>query len=136
MILAWCIAATVCAASMAAILLTPSVRRSSGKLPATKLWLLTLLVVPGQALPPILLWLAWKRTYYIIPFLGPPIRVGMPAVGWAVCALFFSYLPVTIYALRGRWHWFWLLVHPIATFRMLWRQWSTGREIKLQKNVD
>ncbi|WP_047490907.1 hypothetical protein [Terriglobus sp. TAA 43] len=136
MILAWCIATTVCAAAMAAILLTPSVLRSSGKLSIAKLWLLTLLVIPGQVLPPILLWLAWKRTYYIIPFLGPPIRVGMAAVVWAVCALFFSYLPAAVYALCGRCHWFWLLVHPIETFRMLWRQCGTDHEIKLQKNVD
>ena len=136
MIVTWCIAATVCAAAMAVVLLTPSVLRSSGKLPPTKLWLLTLLVVPGQVLPPILLWLAWKRTYYIIPFLGPPILVGMAAVGWAAAALFSSYLPATVYVLRGRWHWFWLLVHPLETFRMLWRQWSTDHEIKLQKNVD
>ncbi|SDF95941.1 hypothetical protein [Terriglobus roseus] len=136
MILAWCIAATVCAATMAATLLTPSVRRSSGKLSITQLWLLTLLVIPGQVLPPILLWLAWKRTYYIIPFLGPPIRVGMAPVAWALCALFFSYLPATVYALRGQWQWFWLLVHPAATFRMLWRQWGTDHEIQLQKNVD
>ncbi|MEZ2347351.1 hypothetical protein [Terriglobus sp. RCC_193] len=127
MILAWCIAATVCAAATAAVLLHPSVWRNDRNLPVAQWWLLTLLVVPGQVLPPLLFWLAWKRTYYIIPFLGPPIRVGMAAVGWATCALFFSYLPATVYALRKRWHWLWLLLHPFGTIWMLWGKWKAVR---------
>lgn len=136
MILAGCIAATACAATTAAILLSPSVWKGSRKLSIAQLWLLTLLVVPGQTLPPILLWLAWKRTYYIIPFLAPPIRVGMAAVGWAACALFFSYLPSVIYALRRRWHWLWLLVHPCGTFRMLWHAWEAVRAKGTQRNTN
>gem|GEM_PF-3652405 len=128
MILAWCIAATVCAAAIAAILLRPSVWGGSTSLSTAQLWLLTLLVVPGQVLPPVLLWLTWQRTYYIVPFIGPPIRIGMAAVGWASCALFFSYLPAAIYALRGRTHWRWLLLHPFGTICMLWREWETVRK--------
>lgn len=136
MILAWCIAATVCAIAMAAILLSPSVWRSDRKLSITQLLLLTLLVLPGQALPPVLLWLAWKRTYYIIPFLGPPIRVGMAAVGWAICALLFSYLPTAIYALRERTHWRWLPLHPLGTLWMLWQAWETARMPESQRSTD
>lgn len=131
MILAGCIAVTVCAAAMATLLLSPPVWRSSGRLAITQLWLLTLLVLPGQVFPPVLLWLAWKKTYYIIPFLGPPIRVGMAAVGWASCALFFSYLPAAIYVLRKRTHWHWLLFHPLRTIWMLWREWRNRSQNSL-----
>lgn len=133
MILAWCIAATVCAATMAALLLR-RLAQHGRNLPIAQLWLLTLLVVPGQMLPPVLLWLTWKRTYYVVPFLGPPILVGLTGVRWAIVALFFSYLPAAVYALRRQWHWLWLLAHPFGTLRMLWTQWE-GRKTELQ-NAD
>ena len=138
MILAWCIAATACAVAMAVVLLRlPSTQRMQGgrSISIVQLWLLTLLVVPGQALPPVLLWLAWKRTYYIIPFLGPPILVGVAAVWWAASALFFSYLPAAVYALRRQWHWLWFLVHPFGTARMLWREWEVIRQIRSQEDA-
>jgi hypothetical protein len=123
---------------MAAILLWPPARQAQGgrTLTIAQLWLLTLLVIPGQALPPVLLWLAWKKTYYVIPFLGPPIIVGVAAVWWAASALFFSYLPVAVYALRRQWHWIWLLVHPFGTARMLWKDWEAIRETGLQRTVN
>ncbi len=40
----------------------------------------TLLLGFGQVLPLPLLWLAWRHTRFIFPFLGPPVRTGMGPV--------------------------------------------------------
>jgi hypothetical protein len=119
--LAWSVTSAVCAAALAVMLLRT---QHDAEWPVWKLLLCTLLVVPGQVFPLPLLWLAWQHMYFVIPFLGPPVRVGVPAVGWACVAVSFSYAPAIVYACSGRWRWTWVLLHPGGSVRLLWREWK------------
>lgn len=120
--LAWSVTSAVCAAALAVLLLR--VRPGEG-LPVWKLVVCTLLLVPGQGMPVVLLWQAWRHTYFVIPFLGPPIRVGMVAVWWAVAAVLLSYMPAVAYAWKRQWAWSWVVLHPCGTVRMVWRGWTS-----------
>ncbi|SEC09077.1 glycosyltransferase [Terriglobus roseus] len=84
---------------------------------------MTLLLGLGQVLPLPLLWLAWERTTFIIPFLGPPIRIGMAPVWWSVVALLLSYLPRVVNAVRYRQSWLGALLHPVGVALLLVLQW-------------
>jgi hypothetical protein len=84
---------------------------------------ITLLLVAGQVLPLPLLWLAWMHTTFLIPFLGPPIRIGMAPVWWALAAVVLSYLPRVIYAIRYRQNWLFVVLHPVAVALLLVMQW-------------
>jgi glycosyltransferase involved in cell wall biosynthesis len=91
---------------------------------------MTLLLGFGQVLPLALLWLAWERTFFVIPFLGPPIRIGMAPVWWSLTALLLSYLPRVINAGRYRQSWFGALLHPVSVFLLLVLQWvALGRKL-------
>jgi cellulose synthase/poly-beta-1,6-N-acetylglucosamine synthase-like glycosyltransferase len=84
---------------------------------------ITLLLGLGQVLPAVLLWLAWQRTFFVIPFLGPPLRVGMQPVGWAAAALVLSYMPRLINTVRYRQSWLGALLHPLGVALLLVLQW-------------
>ncbi len=84
---------------------------------------MTLLLGFGQILPLPLLWMAWKHTRFIFPFLGPPVRVGMAPVWTAVLALLLSYLPRIINAARYRQSWLGVLLHPAGVAVLLVLQW-------------
>lgn len=84
---------------------------------------MTLLLGLGQVLPLPLLWLAWERTTFLIPFLGPPIRIGMAPVWWALFAVLLSYLPRLINAVRYRQSWMGALLHPLGVALLLVLQW-------------
>lgn len=117
--LALCVTSAACAAGLAFLLLGS--RSDASCWPRWRLWLVMLLVIPGQILPLVLLWQAWRYTYFLIPFLGPPIRVGMGAVWWAVVAVAFSYTPAVACAWKRHWAWWWMVLHPCGTIRMVWR---------------
>lgn len=121
MLAAGCVASTICATGM--LLLLSRTRVSAEHWPLWKLVLGTLLLVPGQVLPPVLLWQAWRHTYFVIPFLGPPIHVGMGAVWWASVAVVLSYTSAVVYACRRQWAWQWVVLHPCGTVLLLWRGW-------------
>lgn len=123
MILAWCVASTMCAAALCLLLMTHPASMKTMR--GARLWWSSVLLLPGQVLPPVLLWLSWSRTYYVIPFLGPPVRVGMLPVWWAIAAVLFSYLPAMGYAVQQRWRWYWIVLHPCGTIRMLWHGWQS-----------
>lgn len=84
---------------------------------------MTLLLGFGQVLPLPLLALAWERTTFVIPFLGPPIRIGMAPVWWAVAAVMLSYFPRAINAVRYRQSWLGALLHPLGVALLLVLQW-------------
>jgi hypothetical protein len=117
-----CVTSATCAAALAVLLFRA---QPDAGWPFWKLLLGTLLLVPGQVLPLGLLWQAWQRTYFVIPFLGPPIRVGMAAVWWAGAAVVLSYIPAVAYAWKGQWTWPWVVLHPCGTVRMLWSGWKS-----------
>jgi hypothetical protein len=84
---------------------------------------MTLLLGLGQVLPiPLLLW-AWLHTSFIIPFLGPPIRIGMGPVWAATAACLLSYLPRLINTVRYRQSWLGALMHPLGMTLLLMLQW-------------
>ena len=83
----------------------------------------TLLLGFGQVLPVPMLALAWQRTTFVIPFVGPPIRIGMAPVWWAVSAVVLSYLPRAISAVRYRQSWLSALLHPVGVAALLVLQW-------------
>ena len=83
----------------------------------------TLLLVAGQVLPLLLLWMAWRSTIFIIPFLGPPIRIGMAAVWWALAAVALSFLPRMVNAARKRQSWLSVMLHPLDVVLLLVLQW-------------
>ncbi len=83
----------------------------------------TLLLLLGQVLAAVLLWLAWQHTFFVIPFLGPPLRVGMSPVWWASAALVLSYLPRLINTVRYRQSWLGALLHPLGVVLLLVLQW-------------
>lgn len=119
--LALCVASAVCAAAMAFLLLCA---RPYARWSLWRLLLGTLLLIPGQVLPLGLLWQAWRHTYFVIPFLGPPIRVGMAAVWWAGAAVALSYVPAIAHAWKRQWTWLCVVLHPCGTILMLWRGWK------------
>lgn len=84
---------------------------------------MTLFLAVGQVLPLLLLWLAWQRTVVIIPFLGPSFRTGMAAVWLAAFALFCSYLPRVVNAIRYRQSWLGVALHPVGIALLLVLQW-------------
>jgi glycosyltransferase involved in cell wall biosynthesis len=84
---------------------------------------MTLLLGLGQVAPPLLLWLAWQRTTFLIPFLGPPIRIGVAPVWWAGAALLLSYLPRLINTMRYRQSWLGAALHPAGVGLLLVLQW-------------
>ena len=84
---------------------------------------MTLLLGFGQVLPLPLLALAWQRTTFLIPFLGPPIRIGMAPVWWAMSAVVLSYLPRAINAVRYRQSFVSALLHPVGVAVLLVLQW-------------
>lgn len=84
---------------------------------------MTLFLGLGQVLPVPLLWLAWQHTRFIVPFLGPPTRIGMAPV-WAACiASVLSYLPRVVNALRYRQSWLGAVLHPVGVAVLLVLQW-------------
>jgi hypothetical protein len=83
----------------------------------------TLLLAAGQVLPLPLLWLAWRSTTFIIPFLGPPIRIGMAPVWWALAAVALSFLPRMVNAARKRQSWLSVVLHPVDVVLLLGVQW-------------
>jgi hypothetical protein len=91
---------------------------------------MTLLLGLGQVLPLPLLALAWERTTFIIPFLGPPIRIGLAPVWWSAAAVVLSYLPRAINAARYRQSWLSALLHPAGVAVLLVLQWvALGRKL-------
>ena len=84
---------------------------------------MTLLLGFGQVLPLPLLALAWQRTSFLIPFLGPPIRIGMAPVWWALTAVLLSYLPRCIDTVRFRQSIVSALLHPVGVATLLVLQW-------------
>jgi hypothetical protein len=84
---------------------------------------MTLLLGVGQVLPLPLLWLAWERTTFVIPFLGPPVRIGMEPVWWAAAAVVLSYLPRGINVIRYRQSWLGAVLHPLGIAVLLMLQW-------------
>jgi glycosyltransferase involved in cell wall biosynthesis len=91
---------------------------------------ISVLLALGQVAPALLLWLAWQSTSFVIPFLGPPIRIGMAPVWWAAAALVMSYLPRLINALRYRQSWLGALLHPVGISVLLVLQWyALGRSL-------
>jgi hypothetical protein len=91
---------------------------------------ITVLLALGQVAPLLLLWLAWQATSFVIPFLGPPIRIGMVPVWWAVAALVMSYLPRFINTVRYRQSWLGALLHPVGIAVLLVLQWyALGRSL-------
>lgn len=120
--LALCVTSAACATALAVLLLHT---RPHAGWPLWKLLLCTLLLVPGQVLPLGLLWQAWRHTFFVIPFLGPPIRIGMAAVWWAGVAVVLSYVPAIAYAWKRRWSWLWVVLHPCGTVHMLWLGWKS-----------
>ncbi len=84
---------------------------------------MTLFLGFGQVLPLPLLWLAWRHTRFIVPFLGPPIRIGMGPVWIAAAALLMSYLPRVTNAARYRQSWLSVLLHPAGVATLLVLQW-------------
>lgn len=120
--LALCVTSAACAAALAVLLFRA---RPDGGWPFWKLLLCTLLLVPGHVLPLGLLWQAWQHTYFVIPFLGPPIRIGMASVWWAGAAVVLSYMPAIVYAWKKQWAWRWVVLHPCGTIRTLWRGWKS-----------
>lgn len=90
----------------------------------------TLLLGLGQVSPLPLLWLAWQHTRFIIPFFGPPIRVGMVPVWIAAAAVALSYLPRVINTIRYRQSWLGALLHPVGVLLLLVLQWyALGRKL-------
>lgn len=91
---------------------------------------MTLLLGFGQVLPLPLLWFAWRSTSFIIPFLGPPIRIGMMPVWISLVAVFCSYLPRFINAAKYRQSWGSALVQPVGVAVLLVLQWyALGRKL-------
>ncbi len=91
---------------------------------------MTMLLGFGQVLPLPLLWLAWRSTTFLIPFLGPPVRVGMLPVWIALAAVFFSYLPRVVNAAKYRQSWVSVLAHPMGVAVLLVLQWyALGRKL-------
>ena len=84
---------------------------------------MTLLLGLGQVLPLPLLWLAWHRTRFILPFLGPPVRIGMGLVWISTVAAALSYLPRLVNAVRFRQSWLGVLLHPVGELLLLVLQW-------------
>jgi len=83
----------------------------------------TLLLLLGQVLPLPLLVIAWERTTFVIPFLGPPIRVGMQPVWVALFAVGLSYLPRVMHAARFRQSAVGAVLHPVGVLVLLVLQW-------------
>ena len=85
----------------------------------------TVLLVAGEVLPLPLLWLAWRETSFVIPFLGPPVRIGLLPVWWAVAAVVFSYAAALVDAVRSR-NVLWPAVlpplHAVRGIARLWQQ--------------
>ncbi len=84
---------------------------------------MTLLLGLGQVMPLPLLWLAWHHTTFVIPFLGPPIRMGMAPVWWSIAAVVLSYLPRVINTVRYRQSWLGTVLHPVGVALLLVLQW-------------
>lgn len=84
---------------------------------------LSAFLLMGQVAPLVLLLVAAARLRYIFPFLGPPLRVGMPAVWCAAAALVLSYLPRAINAVRYRQSWLSVALHPAGAATLLVLQW-------------
>lgn len=84
---------------------------------------MTLFLGLGQVLPVPLLWLAWRHTSFIIPFLGPPIRIGMAPVWIATTVVVLSYLPRVVNTVRYRQSWFGTVLHPVSVAVLLVLQW-------------
>ena len=83
----------------------------------------TLLLGLGQVLPLPLAWIAWTRTSFIIPFLGPPIRIGTAPVWIALTAAVFSYVPRFLNAFKYRGSWLSAALHPLGVAVLLLLQW-------------
>ncbi len=84
---------------------------------------MTLLLAFGQVLPLPLLWSAWRHTSFIVPFLGPPIRIGMGLVWAAACAVAMSYVPRILNAVHYRQRWLGVVLHPVGVATLLVLQW-------------
>ena len=84
---------------------------------------MTLFFVMGQVAPLPLAWFAWSHTRFIIPFLGPPIRIGMVPVWIALAAALLSYLPRVLNAMRFRQSWLSVVLHPVGIAVLLVLQW-------------
>ena len=84
---------------------------------------MTLFLAVGQVLPLPVAWIAWTHTRFIFPFLGPPIRIGMPAVWTALAATILSYLPRILSAVKYRSSWMSVLLHPLGVAVLLVLQW-------------
>jgi len=76
---------------------------------AAALWL-----VVGQILPVVLLWLAWQKTFVVIPFATPAYRVGMVPVWWALAAMVLAYFARFVQTLLCKGSWLSLLLHPMV----------------------
>ena len=91
---------------------------------------MTLFLGIGQVLPLPLLWLAWQHTRFIVPFLGPPIRIGVAPVWAASIAVTLSYLPRIVNTARFRQTWFGAALHPVGVLVLLVLQWyALGRKL-------
>ncbi|MGI4757665.1 MAG: glycosyltransferase [Janthinobacterium lividum] len=84
---------------------------------------MTLFLGFGQVLPLALVWLAWRKTLLIIPFLGPSFRTGLLPVWIALLAAALSYVPRIINAVRYRQSWAGALLHPLGVAVFLVLQW-------------
>lgn len=84
---------------------------------------MTLLLGLGQVLPLPLLWIAWMHTRFIFPFLGPPLRIGMPPVWTAFAAVMLGYIPRALNAFKYRSSWMSVLLHPLGVALLLVLQW-------------
>lgn len=116
-LLSWC---GIAAVSAAALVVFAAVQpRQMG---LRVIW--SVLLVLGEVLPLVLLCIAWWRTRFVIPFLGPPVRFGMLPVWWALAAVVLGYIAAAIDISRVRAQW-WLVVlppvHGVAALLRMWR---------------
>lgn len=115
-LLGWSVVSIVCAAVLLAF---AAMQPHSAALRAG--W--SVLLVLGEALPLLLLPIAWRHVRYVIPFLGPPVRIGMVPVWWALAAVAISYAAAVLDTVRARSPWWTAVLPPVHAVLALLRLW-------------
>lgn len=116
-LLEWCAVSCVCAVALLAF---AAMQPHGVALRAA--WSVLLLL--GEALPLLLLVTAWRHVRYVIPFLGPPIRIGMQPVWWALAAVILSYAAAVLDTVRARSPWWAAVLPPVHAVTTLLRIWK------------
>ena len=115
-LLSWCAVTTMCATVLVVFAAT-----QPQHVALRAVWSLLLLL--GEVLPFVLLYVAWSNVRYVIPMLGPPVRYNMLPMWWALGGVGLAYVAAITDTVRshGRW-WPAVLppVHAVLASLSLW----------------